>query len=112
MVFGVKRKKNAEQRELMRVARRKEKPTPTQVCKLGVRRAFGVPSKVHKKGNLVTVNGKLARVTKSSRKGVTVERFRKDKKSGLATPSGKTQFVPEKRVIGGAVQPFFPTIAP
>ena len=103
MTFKVKRSKKLpasywEEREL-KTLREKYKhkfpPFPV-ITRAGTRHIAKIDKSIHRKGNVVDYKNKVVRINKVSRKGIWVTPLKKS--NGIAEPTKKSIFIPEKKV--------------
>lgn len=109
MVYKIK--KSWKERELMQIRKKyKGKIPPFKVIsREGTRLFLKVPSKIHKKGAIVTYKNRPAIVKKVTRKGVHLQRFKKT--NGLTSPEKKITYVPHKTYDRLPIYPSYPLVA-
>jgi hypothetical protein len=118
MTYKIKRTKKLpasywEKRELENLKRKYRKrgiPPFIAIAREETRRLSGIQGIIHKKGAVVQYNEGIAKVKKVSKKGLTLEPYTNpNTNKGIASPSGKEVFVPEKKVES-KVYPFYTRI--
>jgi hypothetical protein len=77
------------------------------MARTGTRRAFGVPERIYKKGNVLQYKGNLAIVEKVSKKGIHIRVYKKGKDDFPSVKSKKAKFLSVKEVEKGVVYPYF-----
>jgi hypothetical protein len=109
MAYKIKRKSEHywNDREIARLKQKYKKrgiPPFFELSRVGTRRASGISEATHTKGSIVQYKEHIAKVHKVTDRGLWVEPFKNY--HGLAEPSGKVIFIPEKKVEH-EVYPFY-----
>lgn len=94
-----------EEEEIIRKKYKGKIPPFKVFSREGTRIVLGIPKRLHKKGELVYYKDEIARVHSVSKKGIYLQKF--SKADGLAVPTNKLIFVPEKDLYAGKVYPAF-----
>lgn len=84
----------------------------TKTIEEGERVALHIPSKIHKKHELVYYKKDLARIEKVTDKGIYLRLYKQDKKDELIYPVKKLKFVAEKDIEDDVKLAFFENVIP
>jgi len=102
MAYKIKKakKRNYSQEEFERLKRKYPHRIlpPFQAVKIGMRKVWGVQQRIHKKGNMVVYDDRLAKIHKVTNKGLWIETFKKTDDDDFLESTGKVIFIPEARV--------------
>jgi hypothetical protein len=101
MAYKVKKSKARDySQEELEMFRKKYHRNPNffEATRVGMRKVSGVQYRIHKKGAMVTYDGRLAKIHKVTKKGLWIETFRQTDNDDFLESTGKIIFIPEKRV--------------